>query len=132
MKILANENLPRLAVEDLRALGHDVLWVAESSPALTDRDVLDLAVRERRVLLTMDKDFGELAFRSKLPADCGIVLVRVPPIPTQVVHACRALLVAHDVRRGQVHGRRRNTDTGTQPPLSLITWTKREGVGWTV
>ncbi len=44
-----------------------------------DRAVLARAVVEERVLLTFDKDFGELAFRSKLSGRCGVILVRITP-----------------------------------------------------
>jgi predicted nuclease of predicted toxin-antitoxin system len=84
MRLLANENFPRAAVEVLRAQGHDVLWIVENCPSVEDEYVLDLAVRESRVLLTQDKDFGELAFRRGLPATSGIVLFRVAPVPDSV------------------------------------------------
>ncbi len=45
---------------------------------MKDQDVLAWALREQRVLLTCDKDFGELTAASTLPATCGIVLLRVP------------------------------------------------------
>jgi predicted nuclease of predicted toxin-antitoxin system len=89
MRVLANENLPRIAVEALRSLGHDVLWIAEDCPSVRDEHVLDLAVRESRVLLTHDKDFGELAFRQGLPATSGVVLLRVAPIPSLVAELAR-------------------------------------------
>lgn len=84
MKLLANENIPRLAVEALRGAGHDVAWIVERAPSVADEDVLTLAIKEARILLTFDKDFGELAFGRGLPTDCGVVLLRLPPIPTQV------------------------------------------------
>lgn len=79
MSFLADENFPRPAVAALRAAGIDVLWVAESNPGASDDAVLALAVSTQRTLLTFDKDFGELAYRRKLPAQCGIVLFRVTP-----------------------------------------------------
>lgn len=84
MRLLANENIPLDAVEALRADGHDVAWVAEDAPSTADTSVLARASAESRVLVTMDKDFGELAFRAGLPAASGIVLVRVPPVPSLV------------------------------------------------
>ena len=58
-----------------------------------------LAVRENRVLVTQDKDFGELAFRSKLPATCGVVLFRVTPDPAVVAAlALRAFSGTSDFR----------------------------------
>lgn len=77
MRFLANENIPLDAVEALRGIGHDVAWIRTDSPGSRDQEVLARAVSEQRILLTFDKDFGELAFRSKLPASCGIILFRV-------------------------------------------------------
>ena len=79
MRLLANENFPRQVVEALRAAGHDVLWARTEMAGAADPDVLARAEAEGRILVTFDKDFGELAFRSGLPAKCGIVLVRIPP-----------------------------------------------------
>lgn len=84
MRLLANENIPLDAVTALRADGHDVAWIAEDAPSITDDAVLARASAESRVLVTMDKDFGELAFRAGLPAASGIVLARVPPVPSLV------------------------------------------------
>ena len=64
----------------MRALkneGHDVLYVLESHPGGPDEIVLQQAYREGRVLLTEDKDFGELVYHLKKPA-AGIVLIRIP------------------------------------------------------
>ena len=77
MRFLADENMPGPAVAALRDLGHDVLWIKELMPGAEDPVVLALAQREARVVVTADTDFGELAFRSGLPAQCGIVLVRL-------------------------------------------------------
>lgn len=77
MKFLANENFPRSAVEALRAYGHDVLWARSDLTGATDDVILARAVADQRVLITFDKDFGELAFRGRLPSSCGIVLFRI-------------------------------------------------------
>ena len=79
MILLADENFPRPAVEALRQAGLDVLWIAESNPGAPDDEVLGLALSTGRTLLTFDKDFGELAYRRRLPAQCGIVLFRLTP-----------------------------------------------------
>ena len=55
-----------------------ILWMREAAPGSTDEDVLALASEEERILLTFDKDFGELAFRSDQSFKCGIVLFRIP------------------------------------------------------
>ena len=79
MRLLANENLPAQAVRALRAEGHDVLWARLDAPGSSDEDLLRRASAERRLLITFDKDFGELAFRSGLPAEAGILLLRIKP-----------------------------------------------------
>lgn len=77
MRILADENFPGGAVNALRAEGQDVVWIRDLAAGASDADVLRWAVREQRLLLTFDKDFGELARRSKLPAACGVILFRI-------------------------------------------------------
>lgn len=80
MRILADENFPGDAVAALRAHRHDVLWVRADAPGISDREVLGLAQTESRIVITFDKDFGELAFRFGLPASSGIVLFRLSPM----------------------------------------------------
>jgi predicted nuclease of predicted toxin-antitoxin system len=78
MRFLANENFPGAAIEALRAAGNDVAWIRVDAPGSSDPEVLARAAREERVLLTFDKDFGELAKASPLPARCGVILLRIP------------------------------------------------------
>jgi predicted nuclease of predicted toxin-antitoxin system len=78
MRFLANENFPGTAVTALIAAGHDVAWLRNAAPGMSDPDVLAWAARDERILLTFDKDFGELARASALPGTCGIVLFRMP------------------------------------------------------
>lgn len=97
LRILAHENFPGLAVEALRAKGHDVAWIRTDAPGSTDRDVLQRAVAEARLLITFDKDFGELAFRVGLLATSGIVLLRIPPqSPAYVAQRAVAVLESRD------------------------------------
>jgi predicted nuclease of predicted toxin-antitoxin system len=78
MRFRANENFPGAAVAGLGAAGHDVVWIRTVAPGSTDREVLAQAVREERILLTFDKDFGELAKAAGLPSACGVILIRLP------------------------------------------------------
>ena len=79
MRLLADENFPRPALQALRQAGLDVLWIAETNAGAPDDEVLALYVSTDRTLLTFDKDFGELAYRRRLPSQCGIVLFRITP-----------------------------------------------------
>ena len=77
MRILADENFPGDAVLALRERGHDVVWIRSDAPGSSDVQVIARAQFEDRVLITFDKDFGELTFRSELPASSGVVLFRI-------------------------------------------------------
>lgn len=78
MRLLADECCDAGLVGALRSAGHDVQSIAENSPGVSDEVVLSQAQRDQRVLLTEDKDFGELAFFRARRA-FGIVLVRIAP-----------------------------------------------------
>ena len=69
----------RAVVEQLRQDGHDVVYVAELSPSVPDEEVLRQANARGALLLTADKDFGELVFRQKL-VHSGVLLVRLAGI----------------------------------------------------
>ena len=76
MNFLADESVDRQIVDSLRQRGHDVLYVAEMEPGISDDAVLDLANQEGALLLTADKDFGELVFRLGRFAP-GVILLRL-------------------------------------------------------
>jgi len=76
-RLLADENVPGRLVEVLRASGHDVWGARTEARGSTDEDLLGLAQDQARAVLTMDKDFGVLAFRRRLPAGHGVVLLRL-------------------------------------------------------
>ena len=78
MRWLADECVDAALVDRLRGAGHDALYVAEIEFGATDAEVVRRANNENRLLLTEDKDFGELVFRLHLTVP-GIVLLRVAP-----------------------------------------------------
>ncbi len=98
MRLLANENFPRVAVEALHAADHDLAWVKTDAPGSSDVEVLERAQAEDRLLLTFDKDFGELVFRSGLSASSGVILFRaLAPSPALLARfAVRALASRSD------------------------------------
>src|SRR5437899_3089270 len=97
MRFLANENFPGAAVMALETAGHDIVWVRKAAPGTSDREALTWAAREGRILLTFDKDFGELAKGSVLPVSCGVVLFRLPmPKPGEVGQRLADLITSRD------------------------------------
>jgi predicted nuclease of predicted toxin-antitoxin system len=76
VNLLADESVDAPIVERLRLDGHDVAYVAEMRPGITDDEVLDGANRSESLLLTGDKDFGELVFRLHR-VNSGVVLIRL-------------------------------------------------------
>ena len=85
MYFLVNENMPSSVVVGLRAAGHDVLYAKESMMGAKDDSILARAQQEQRVLLSQDKDFGELAIRRGLPAGCGVVLFRLSGLDRELI-----------------------------------------------
>ena len=67
MKLLIDVGAGKAVENWLKIQGHDVLPVRELDPRMPDLNILTLAVREERMVVTMDKDFGELVYRSRQP-----------------------------------------------------------------
>jgi predicted nuclease of predicted toxin-antitoxin system len=80
-------------VERLRLDGHVVGWVADLAPSVPDEEVLRLATAAGAVLLTDDKDFGELVYRRGL-GHSGVILMRLEGLP----NAAKADIVSEAVR----------------------------------
>jgi len=79
-----------------------VLWIREAAPGSPDNDVLARAHTERRLLITFDKDFGELVFRRGAKASQGVVLFRISqPSAAVVAERVAALLASRDDWAGQ-------------------------------
>lgn len=79
MRFLADEGVDRSIVDALRGDGHDVRWMAEELVGTKDDIILEAALRDARILITEDKDFGELVYRQRLHHR-GVVLVRIDGI----------------------------------------------------
>lgn len=93
MNLLADESVDAPIVGRLRSDGHEVTYVAEMSPSITDEEVLGNANRSQSYLLTGDKDFGELVFRlARLSR--GVILVRLSGLSP----ALKASIVSEAIR----------------------------------
>ena len=93
MRVLLDTCVWGRAADTLRAAGHDVVWAGDWPEDPGDEEILDRAVRERRVLVTLDKDFGEMVFLQGKP-HCGILrLVNLGA--RQQAAVCCQVLSAH-------------------------------------
>ena len=76
MKFLVDESTGKAVVDFLKTKGHDVIFVSESMPQADDQAILKRAMADKRILITNDKDFGELVFRIR-QTHSGVVLLRL-------------------------------------------------------
>jgi predicted nuclease of predicted toxin-antitoxin system len=102
VRLCANENVPEACVVALRQFGHDVVWIRETAPGSSDADVLARARNEERLLITFDKDFGDLVFHRGLQASQGVVLLRIAqPSAALVAQRVVAILASRTDWLGQ-------------------------------
>ncbi|MFS8871798.1 DUF5615 family PIN-like protein [Synechococcus sp. R50.1] len=79
MQFLVNENFPRLSICLLRDAGLDVASLSEEAPGTKDFEVLARAAQEKRIILTFDRDYGELIFRYSSRERASVVYFRYQP-----------------------------------------------------
>ena len=79
MKLVADESVDFGIISQLRQLGIGIISISEDSPGIKDSEVLKIAAENQCLLVTEDKDFGELAYRLKL-VHSGILLIRLSDI----------------------------------------------------
>jgi predicted nuclease of predicted toxin-antitoxin system len=77
--LLADENIPAGTISQLRQRGFDVLSVREVSPGISDDAVLQLATQQQRILVSFDRDYGELIFKQGRPAPPAVIYFRLQP-----------------------------------------------------
>ncbi len=101
MRFLADENFPGDSVTALQQQGYDIVWIRLHAPGSSDREILARAQTEDRIILTFDKDFGELAFHLELPATSGVILFRIPVLsPSSVTSLVISALATRSDWRG--------------------------------
>lgn len=76
MRFLANENFPDPSIVLLRADGHDVRSIRAEYPGIADPQVIAIAQAEDRIILTFDKDYGELIFKDGLENPPAVLFLR--------------------------------------------------------
>jgi predicted nuclease of predicted toxin-antitoxin system len=93
VRFLLDVNVGRTVKEFLENEGYDVSWMAEIDPRMDDTSILSLAVAEKRVLITVDKDFGDLIFNQGF-AHAGVIRLE-DTFPHVQVQYLRTLLKEH-------------------------------------
>ena len=76
MKLLANENFPLTSIQILNDAGYDIVGIGIEYHGITDKEVITFAQEEDRVILTFDRDYGELIFKTGLKPDAGVIYLR--------------------------------------------------------
>ena len=102
MRLLADENFPLAVVEDLGDHGHDVAWARTDFPGVRDNSLMDLAESQGRSLLTLDKDFWQLALQRRQPLrESGVIVFRIhPATPANLLPVVRRALESSQDWRG--------------------------------
>lgn len=98
MRFLADENCDFAIVRALRAAGYDVQTVKERCEGAEDQAIIDLAAKENLILLTEDKDFGQLVFAGT-QSKAGVIYLRFPS-------KTRSLLAENVVELVKNHGKK--------------------------
>ena len=90
MKLLADENFPKASVLLLRSLEYDITSIGEDNPSISDKSVMQIAEAEQRIILTFDRDYGELIYKHNYKPEQGIIYLRLdgyaPEEPAKHVH----------------------------------------------
>lgn len=95
MKVVADESVDGPVVARLREDGHEVDYIAEMEPGISDDRVLSHANLRQALLITTDKDFGELVFRQGR-LNAGVLLLRLPGVsPTQKAEIVSVAMTEH-------------------------------------
>ena len=79
MRFLANENVPGDTIRALRSEGWDVASITEERPSISDAEVLAKARAENRIVITFDRDYGELIYARNHAPPPGVIYLRAIP-----------------------------------------------------
>ena len=80
MKLLANENFPGTSIRKLRGAGYEVESVTETMLSAPDTQVLKHAAANKQIILTFDKDYGELIYYRKIAVPAGLIYLKFDPL----------------------------------------------------
>ncbi len=96
MRFLVDECTGKRFADALKMKGYDVLFAGDVVQSVSDEKILEFCEREGMILITDDKDFGELVFRLGRPVK-GVILLRISSNPERRVQAISRLLKTYDI-----------------------------------
>jgi predicted nuclease of predicted toxin-antitoxin system len=92
MKFLVDECIGPTVARWLQKNNYDVISVYDDLPGIDDDSVLEKAFLETRILITCDKDFGEMIFKNKMQ-HCGVIFLRlIDERPSQKINVLDSIL----------------------------------------
>jgi predicted nuclease of predicted toxin-antitoxin system len=77
MKLLANENFPYKSIYYLKEKGFDIVSIGMDNPSIMDSEIMTIAINEKRIIITFDRDYGELIFRHNYKPEKGVIYLRL-------------------------------------------------------
>jgi len=102
MKILADENISQTVIESLRKQGHDVISIYDLGMlGIDDERVMDIAIKENRIIITLDLDFGYLYFKKREKVRIIVIRAR-PSVPTNVIRLLNNFLKLKTTPKGLI------------------------------
>jgi len=89
MKFLANENIPLASIKYLKKIGFNIKSIGLEHLGITDKKVIAIANTEQRIIITFDRDYGELIFKHNLKPKNGVIYLRLsnfsPEMPGKII-----------------------------------------------
>lgn len=116
---VADESVDLNLVKFLRNKGLVIFSIMEEVPSLNDKIVLELAVQKNAILITEDKDFGELVYKLKLPHK-GLLLLRLENIPDDKFEIIYLFITKYAADLSKFCGIKKPTLTNQKIPLACL------------
>jgi predicted nuclease of predicted toxin-antitoxin system len=110
VRLLADENTHIAVVYRLKEAGFDVEWIGHSMPGISDRDILARPDIGLLILITKDRDFGDLIFNRRLPCPRSVLYTRLPHRAADLTASRLIALLEAGVPAGQMITLTKNGD----------------------
>ena len=102
MRFIVDECVGPTVAEWLFSIGHDVLSIYDNLRGISDEEIIQIGNDENRIIITNDKDFGELIFKKGMKASCVILLRLKDETPTNKIK--RLSVLFENYPPNQIHG----------------------------